>query len=462
MQRALPFLLCSVLLTACNRPNDFTVVCPSGKLPPCDVPVITSFTATPSSILAGQSSTLAWQVTGTDAVAIDQGVGIVTGTSVSVTPAATTVYTLTASNGSGSSTAQTTVSVTPPVACTTLGYTGSEVWFQGGPDSISLAMGDLNDDGRTDLAVISSYGYSTVLLGKGDGTFTTAPDLDTGTRPSWVAIADLDSDGKLDLAVANTGANNVSVFLGKGDGTFSAKVDYPTATAPLSLAVADVNRDGHPDIVAACSTGKAVSVLLNKHDGTFAAKVDYPMPTDANSIAVADFNGDGYPDLAVALSQRTRVMWNDQNGAFPSATDIPVGADIPTPAAVAVGDLNGDGRPDIVVADFELTIVNVLLNSGGAFPAAVDYVITGAASIAVGDVNGDHVPDILGTAGFSPTLSVLLGKGDGTFRAPTDFATCSGPYVIAIGELNGGGLPDIATGCTDGPEAWLLLDTCPR
>jgi hypothetical protein len=53
-------------------------------------PVIASFTATPPTISPGGSSTLAWSVTGADAISIDHGIGTVTGSSVTVSPAVTT------------------------------------------------------------------------------------------------------------------------------------------------------------------------------------------------------------------------------------------------------------------------------------------------------------------------------------------------------------------------------------
>ncbi|MCL4849901.1 MAG: hypothetical protein KJZ78_00785, partial [Bryobacteraceae bacterium] len=65
-------------------------------------PVISSFTATPASIDSGNASTLAWSVSGATSLSINQGVGTVTGAaSKSVTPAATTTYTLTATNAAG-------------------------------------------------------------------------------------------------------------------------------------------------------------------------------------------------------------------------------------------------------------------------------------------------------------------------------------------------------------------------
>jgi uncharacterized protein YkwD/chitodextrinase len=85
--------------------------------PTIPAPIITSFTATPSSITAGQSATLSWAVSGATATAIDNSVGDVSGvTSKSVSPAQTTTYTLTARNSGGNATAVATVVVNPSPA----------------------------------------------------------------------------------------------------------------------------------------------------------------------------------------------------------------------------------------------------------------------------------------------------------------------------------------------------------
>ncbi|MBI1753820.1 MAG: hypothetical protein HY014_18440 [Acidobacteria bacterium] len=82
---------------------------------PTPVPVILSFAANPVSIAPGGSSTVSWSVTGATSLSIDHGAPAISGASgfVSVSPAATTQYTLTATNAKGSSTATATVTVTP-------------------------------------------------------------------------------------------------------------------------------------------------------------------------------------------------------------------------------------------------------------------------------------------------------------------------------------------------------------
>ena len=75
--------------------------------------------------------------------------------------------------------------------------------------------------------------------------------FDAGESPASVAIADLNADGRPDLAVANSDANTVSVPLGNGDGTFGTKTDFGAGNSPRSVAIADLNADGRPDLAVA-------------------------------------------------------------------------------------------------------------------------------------------------------------------------------------------------------------------
>ena len=139
-----------------------------------------------------------------------------------------------------------------------------------------------------------------VLLGNGDGTFQANQDFATGQQPVSVAIGDLNGDGRLDIVTANTSASSASVLLGNGDGTFQANEDYATGFAPFSVAISDLNGDGKPDIVTANRIASSVSVLLGNGDGTFQANQDYATGSAPRSVAIGDLNGDGWPDLVTA------------------------------------------------------------------------------------------------------------------------------------------------------------------
>src|SRR5215468_4530027 len=116
-QSVMPNTTTTYVLTATNSAgsvNRSVKVTVTNGTPPPPLPVISSFTASPSVITSGQSSVLSWSVTGATGLRLDPGSVNVTGaTSRSVTPSATTSYTLTATNSAGSAVRSVTVTVTP-------------------------------------------------------------------------------------------------------------------------------------------------------------------------------------------------------------------------------------------------------------------------------------------------------------------------------------------------------------
>jgi hypothetical protein len=238
--------------------------------------------------------------------------------------------------------------------------------------SQSLAIGDLNGDGKADLAVENgdNPGSVSVLLNKGDGSFQPKVDYPIGDFGlGSVAIGDLNRDGKPDLAAVLAPRNNVSVFFNKGDGTFQPKADYTTGNTPLSVAISDLNGDGKPDLATANSvkvgSPGTVSVLLNTGEGSFETRRDYATGREPQSIAVGDLNGDRKPDLTTAnWYDSVSVLVNRGDGSFQSPRTFPSG---PNPESVAIGDLNKDDKRDLVIADSgqDPQIVSVLLNATG-------------------------------------------------------------------------------------------------
>jgi len=172
---------------------------------------------------------------------------------------------------------------------------------------------------------VANVGSATVsiLLGRGDGTFQQHVDYPAGIGPDSVAVGDFNRDGKSDLVTANQ-FNFVSVLLGNGDGTFQAHVEYGTGTFAVSAAVGDFNGDGKPDVVVADAQSRTVSVLLGNGDGTFQAHADYGTGSMPESVAVGGFNRDRAPDLAVAnLSSDTVSVLLNTGGTFVRLTSSP-------------------------------------------------------------------------------------------------------------------------------------------
>ncbi len=314
----------------------------------------------------------------------------------------------------------------------------------------SVALGDLNGDGKLDLALTSNDGRVSILLGQGDGTLSTETDFAAGGTPCAVAIGDLNGDGKLDLVVANAGSGTVSVLLGHGNGSFDAQVAYAVNGAPQSVALADLNRDGHVDVAVASGVSDAVSILLGNGDGTLSPPRDFVSGTFPHSVAVADLNRDGIPDLAVANagSNSVAILLGAGDGSFGSASHYGTGAG---PVCVVTEDLSGDGIPDLAVADSSANTVSILLGHGdGTFAARTDFDAGGQpVFLADGDLNGDGHPDlVVADEFFYPyvgiSVSVLLGTGSGGFGSRVPYSAGTKPCSVAIGDLNGDGSRDLA------------------
>ena len=335
----------------------------------------------------------------------------------------------------------------------------TSVTYGTGFTPVSVAVADLNGDGKADLAVANEGGANvSVLLGNGDGTFRTAVNYGAGTEPYAVATGDFNEDGNTDLVVANVGGHNVSVLLGKGDGTFRAALNYSTGTSPVSVAVGDLNGDGKPDLVVANEGSGTVSVLLGNGDGTFQTAVGYTAGSSPRSVAVADFNGDGKADLAIANNGSTNVsvLLGNGDGTFRTAVNYGAGWQ---PESIVIGDFNGDGNPDIATGNGQYD-VSVLLGKGdGTFKPTVSYTIEGYANyVALGDFNGDGKPDLAVANGGSNSVTMLLGRGDGTFFPPeTTYGAGTAPGAIAAGDFNGNGRTDLVTANAIEKDVRVLL-----
>ena len=342
-------------------------------------------------------------------------------------------------------------------------------------------------------------------------------DVATGTLPSGIVTADFNGDGKQDFAVANFGDNTVSTFIQNSSGTF-ARTDYTVGSEPAAVAVADFNADGHPDLVVVnnncsnntCGPG-SVSILINRGDGTFLNPVSYPTgTTDPVAVAVGDFNGDGKSDLAISSATpgstggpgSVSILLNQGNGTFLDKGNYPAGTGVgqlvafnpggsgtpslaitnaPTlsngsivvlrgngdgsfqqpafliaagaqPIGIATADLNGDGNPDLVVANGAGNSVSIFLGrSDGTFGFAnkVDYPVPeGPHNVSISDLNGDHKLDLIVSAATSApgggAVVILLGNGDGTFQPYKQYLTGNNPISIVVADFNGDGHLDVA------------------
>jgi len=129
------------------------------------------------------------------------------------------------------------------------------------------------------------------------------------------------------------------------------------------------------------------------------------------------------------------------------------------PQAVATGDFNGDGNLDLAVANSTSNTVSVLLGKGnGTFGPKVDYAVGSTPKgIAVGQFRGSGHPfDLAVTNSLDNTVSILLGNGDGTFQAQAVYKTGTKPIGVAVGDFGNGNLDLVVTNSDDNNVGVLI------
>ncbi len=350
-------------------------------------------------------------------------------------------------------------------------------------DSYSVAVGDLDGDGKSDLVVVISGSVSVFRNTSSSGSITAgsfAPKVDfTVTNPVSVTIGDLDGDDKPDLAISNGTSSSISILRNTStSGTidassFAAVVDFPTGngSTPSKVAIGDLDGDGKPDLVFTSAMTSNVFVLRNTStsgtiDATsFAAKVSFTTGGFPNSVAIGDLDGDGKPDLAVlgistnsvSILRNISTSGSITTGSFAANEDFVSGTTGST--HLVIGDLDGDGKPDMALANPNSNSVSVLRNTrtsgsimAGSFSfAAKEEFNTGTTpySVAIGDLDGDGKPDLAATNYSSNSVSVLRNTSTsgsitaGSFAAKVDIATGDNPNSLCIGDLDNDGKPDL-------------------
>jgi hypothetical protein len=235
----------------------------------------------------------------------------------------------------------------------------------------SVIPTDFNGDSKTDLVLANedpggSNASVMVLMGVGDGTFTTSMNTPYGSRrPTAVDVADFNGDSKQDFAVANYASGDFSVWLGNGNGTFSTTTNpvIGSGTMPVAIAIGDFNRDSKPDLTIANEGANNISVLIGNGNGTFASPINFGLPAGAGpqAIAVGNLNGDSNQDLAVA---------NKTQASSPTGR-LGVFFEVPPDTSIGTGPppLSNDKTPTFTFSSTDGAATFQCKLDGGAFGA---------------------------------------------------------------------------------------------
>ena len=226
MVRRVALIGLALIVWSCKSATDTTTAVTTVTA----APTISSFTASPASISAGQNTTLTWTVTGAPTLSINPGFGSVTGASRSASPGTTTIYTLTATNSAGSVTATVTVSVTPLATITSFTATPATItsgqstmlaWMVNGATTLSLDQG---------VGAVTGTNKSVTPVGTTTYTLTAANALGTPTTATTTATV-IPTVGALALTYVAGSTVKLEQIIGDKDWGDAAKgITTPTAS----------------------------------------------------------------------------------------------------------------------------------------------------------------------------------------------------------------------------------------
>jgi len=323
-----------------------------------------------------------------------------------------------------------------------------------------IALGDFNGDGVTDIAVTNFRGASvSIFLGNqnaithlGDGTFAGPTNIPVPRGPLGLAAGRFRGVGQpLDLAVvghSNRKDGTVTVLLGNGDGTFTSAGDFAVGRKPKHIAVGDFGtmhgngiRDGVLDVAVTVRGEQRVAVLFGDGTGNLSAPDLYSGSLGPDAIITGDFNDDGCSDLITTnhwakdnvINMYLGICAVSPFGTFGGATEMARFSAHAKTAGVTAVDLNGDAYPDLAVTNPRDNQVFLLVNNGRLGPNLIIISYTKVACATAGraplgitaahfNPNTDARDDLAVANSRSEDLLIFLGTGSTTL--------CPGPLEI--------------------------------
>jgi len=303
-------------------------------------------------------------------------------------------------------------------------------------------------DGFPDI-LVSNSGSDTLSYFEaiGDGTFKKPFTMNTGREPLAFEVGDFNGDKIPDIAVSSYGDGNVSIILGQKDGVFKQKSNIKVGRLPIAVSVGDFNNDEKLDLAITLRFDKLV-IFLGIGDGSFKMGEVYKASGTPSYMTVGEFDNDKNLDIAIAFNDIRvnfiRLFHGNGDGTFKSPIKVLGGKQS---AFITQYDINNDGKDDLITSSNMNDVIKIFLNNAGnGFISSEDAAAEkGPEYIVPGEFTGDNIPDLAVANRRDTSVSILQGRGDGTFIFPHfNYPVGANARAMVGADFNDDGLTDLA------------------
>lgn len=328
----------------------------------------------------------------------------------------------------------------------------------------TYGIGDMDQDGKVDIVAGRSFYRNTST--NGIISFETPVLFMTGEMPASLAIGDLNNDHKPDIAAVYSNAKKLVTFDNTSTpGTISfvrQAAEYTTGPGPKKIFISDLNGDGRSDVGVACISYDAVCVFANNTTGTsitFIDKVDYGTPDSPGSLFAGDLDGDGKVEV-IASNRGSSSVSVFRYAPYQPLPDVPTIVSF-SPLKAPVGSI-----VTIHGTNFSTLNSNNVVRFG---PVKAEVITASSTSLTVKVPGGAahdaiSVTNAIGYTAYSgyPFHTTFYGGGafrQGSFSSYSTFATGALPYSSIAADLDNDGKSDIVSVNRDANSISVLRNT---
>ena len=363
-----------------------------------------------------------------------------------------------------------------------------DVYYTSGNPSDFL-WSDIDNDDVEDFIAIKdndSSGSSVhVFESNGDGTFANSQYSQLADHPGAVSLTDVNGDGLPDFVTNNDEDHSLLIALNDGNGSFTQISSESLAIELTSIAPGDVNEDSIADLITFDESEENTAVYLGDDDGSLTKLVRPESEVVFTEFSSEDFNQDGISDLAFIETENNQLSLYiaNEDGSISKPSDTSLVQDLSSVELPPINlppinlpsqsetlptqvdnvatnineDINGDGIDDLISIDSENDLVSVeLAEIDGSNAEIVEYSVGNyPTAIAAADLDHDGSLDLVVTNLYNSEnpynslsqsdVSVLWGKGDGTFEDSIAYSVGRNPVDLKIEDYDQDGYLDLLT-----------------